>query len=75
MNHLLVNDLRELCQFYIQREDITSSAVRPQAKEGAAHSHSQANFKSKSNFNSVQSYATDKSTKSNRNRSFSNYLS
>ena len=26
LNHLLINDLRELCQFYIQRENITTAA-------------------------------------------------
>ena len=77
INHLLLNDMRELTLFYIKREDI--SIGRPGINKYASvdHSKSQAEFKSKGNLHHNQSYQTEKSaqSKSIRNRSFSNYLS
>jgi hypothetical protein len=34
INHLLINDMRELCQFYIRREDISTH------KSGKSTDHS-----------------------------------
>ena len=59
LNHLLINDLRELCQFYIRREDIVSKVP---SKYGTVdnHSKSQVEFASQPNkrnhFNSNVSY-------------------
>jgi len=59
LNHLLINDLRELCQFYIRREDIVSKAP---SKYGTVdnHSKSQVEFATQPNkrnhFNSNVSY-------------------
>lgn len=77
LNHLLINDLRELCQFYIRREDIVQKA--PSKYISNDHSKSTAEMPNTGNkrnhFNSNQSYQSEKSSKSvNRNKSFSSYL-
>ena len=78
LNHLLINDLRELCQFYIRREDIVQKA--PSGKYGTGdHSKSTAEMPAgsgkRNHFNSNTSYQSEKTNKSvARNRSFSSYL-
>ena len=58
LNHLLINDLMELCRFYVKREDIVQKAP---GKYGSNmdHSKSQAQVedaRSRRNFVSNQSY-------------------
>ena len=63
LNHLLINDLRELCVFYIKREDLASVVAPVQTADGPTD-----------HYNSYQSHNKSRS-QSSRNRSFSNFLS
>lgn len=74
LGHLLINDLRELCMFYIRREDIGSSShVNHFYSQDSAYETQQPTKGANSNFNSQQSGTRSKT--GHRNRSFSSFLS
>lgn len=79
LGHLLINDLRELCLFFIRREEIsiqggnTSNFYSVDMAEGAYEQKIEDIAKGK-NFNSNQSLVRNKAGGA-RNRSFSSFLS
>ena len=69
LSHLLINDLKQLCEFYVKREEIDSTILntgtsRQNIDDPAANYNSYAN--------NSQDY---KKLNSSRNRSFSQFLS
>ena len=79
LGHLLINDLRELCMFYIRREDInTSSQIHNFYSVDMAGAYDSNKHDDSNNFNSNTSMNRQGvgAGKSNaRNRSFSSFLS
>jgi hypothetical protein len=77
LSHHLINDLKELCLFYIKREDISVSFPN-QSIDG--NPEYEADSRNKSHFNSNASNlskgkSVGKLPGNNRNRSFSSFLS
>jgi len=80
MGHHLINDLKELCLFYIKREDI--SVMAPPSKFLDENTEYDQDSRNNKNFNSNLSFQSKKSSNLNqpragsqRNRSFSSFLS
>ena len=76
LGHLLINDPRELCLFYIRREDITSMAP-PNNYMSSQTEQAYENLEGKVNSNnmSFQGRKRTASSQAMRNRSFSSFLS
>lgn len=69
-----MNDLKQLCEFYVKREEIESSAVAGISKTVAATEYDSASL----NYNSYQNnYSQERAKKihSSRNKSFGQFLS
>ena len=77
LSHHLINDLKELCLFYIKREDISVSFPNQSID---VHPEYEADSRNKSHFQSNASNISkgrsgSKGNANNRNRSFSSFLS
>jgi hypothetical protein len=71
ISHLLIEDLKQLCEFYIKREDIEVSITKSNNQSRNMLEEKPSN----TDYSSYTSKGKDKKINSSRNRSFSNFLS